>query len=95
MLLGAYLFILGMVLTGSMTRLWHFYLYFGILLAVPLTIYQVPLVAKFAVWFRTHMGVAMGLLQALQGLGTVVAIPLVSVLFTHFGLAWTFWGCGW
>ena len=94
MLLGAYLFLLGMVLTGSMTRLWHFYLYFGILLAVPLTIYQVPLVAGVAVWFRTHMGVAMGILQAVQGLGTVVAIPLVSVLFTHFGLAWAFWGPG-
>src|SRR4029453_5523107 len=30
MLLGAYLFILGMMLTGSMTRLWHFYLYLGL-----------------------------------------------------------------
>jgi MFS family permease len=58
MLLGAYLFIVGMVLTGSMTRLWHFYLYFGILLAIPLTIFQVPLVAGVSVWFRTHMGVA-------------------------------------
>jgi MFS family permease len=94
MLLGAYLFIVGMVLTGSMTRLWHFYLYFGILLSIPLTIYQVPLVAGVAVWFRTHMGVAMGILQAMQGLGTVVATPLVSLLFTHFGLAWTFWGPG-
>ena len=45
MVLGAYLFVVGMVLTGSMTRLWHFYLSFGILLAIPLTIYQVPLVA--------------------------------------------------
>src|SRR5215510_10512720 len=44
MLLGAYMFIAGMVLTGSMTRLWHFYLSFGLLLAVPLTIFQVPLV---------------------------------------------------
>jgi MFS family permease len=94
MLLGAYLFIVGMVLTGSMTRLWHFYLYFGILLAIPLTIFQVPLVAGVSVWFRTHMGVAMGILQAVQGLGTVVAIPLVSLLFAHFGLAWTFWGPG-
>jgi hypothetical protein len=94
MFLGAYMFIVGMVLTGSMTRLWHFYLSFGILLAIPLTIYQVPLVAGVAVWFRTHMGVAMGILQAMQGLGTVVAIPLVSVLFAHFGLAWTFWGPG-
>ena len=67
MLLGAYLFIAGMVLTGSMTHLWQFYLYFGILLAVPLTIYQVPLVAGVAVWFRTHIGVAMGILQAVQG----------------------------
>jgi MFS family permease len=94
MLLGAYLFVMGMVLTGSMTRLWHFYLSFGILLAVPLTIYQVPLVAGVAVWFRTNLGVAMGILQATQGLGTVVAIPLVSVLFAHVGLAWTFWGPG-
>ena len=94
LLLGAYLFTVGMVLTGSMTRLWHFYLSFGVLLAVPLTIYQVPLVAGVAVWFRTHLGVAMGILQAMQGLGTVLAIPLVSVLFAHYGLAWTFWGPG-
>jgi MFS family permease len=94
MLLGAFLFIIGMVLTGSMTRLWHFYLSFGILLAIPLTIYQVPLVAGVAAWFRTHLGVAMGILQAVQGLGTVVAIPLVSWLFAHVGLAWTFWGPG-
>jgi len=94
MLLGAGLFIAGMVLTGSMTRLWHFYLFFGILLAAPMTIYQVPLVAGVAVWFKTRIGVAMGILQACQGLGTVVAIPLVSVLFTRFGLAWTFWGPG-
>jgi MFS family permease len=94
MLLGAYLFVMGMVLTGSMTRLWHFYLSFGILLAIPLTIYQVPLVAGGTVWFRTNLGLAMGILQAMQGLGTVVAIPLVSVLFAHVGLAWTFWGPG-
>jgi MFS family permease len=94
MLLGAGVFIVGMVLAGSMTRLWQFYLSFGILLAVPLTICQVSLVAGVAVWFRTHMGMAMGIMQAMQGLGTVVAIPLVSVLFAHFGLAWTFWGPG-
>ena len=89
--LGAGLFIAGMLLTGSMTSLWHFYLYFGILLATSMTIFQVPLVTGVALWFRTHMGLAMGILQAVQGLGTVVAIPLVSVLFAHYGLAWTFW----
>jgi MFS family permease len=94
MLLGAGMFIVGMVLTGSMTHLWQFYLSFGVLLAVPLTICQVSLVAGVAVWFRTRMGVAMGIMQAAQGLGTVLAIPLVTVLLAHFGLAWTFWGPG-
>ena len=94
MFLGAGLFIAGMVLTGSMTRLWHFYLFYGVLLAIPMTIYQVPLVAGLAVWFKTNLGMAMGILQACQGLGTVLAVPLVSVLFTHFGLTWTFWGPG-
>src|SRR6202008_4710473 len=42
--LGAGLFIAGMLLTGSMTNLWHFYLYFGILLATSMTVFQVPLV---------------------------------------------------
>src|SRR5688500_3891418 len=51
MLLGAGVFIVGMALTGSMTRLWQFYLSFGILLAVPMTICQVSLVAGVAVWF--------------------------------------------
>src|SRR5499433_1328865 len=50
MFLGAYLFILSTVPTGSMTRLWQFYLYFGIILAIPLTVYQVPLVAGVSVW---------------------------------------------
>src|SRR5262245_28820854 len=94
MLLGGGLFIGGLVLTGSMTRLWHFYLFCGVLLRIPMTINQVPLVAGVAIWFRARLGVAMGILQALQGLGTVVAIPLVSVLFTHFGLRWTFWAPG-
>jgi MFS family permease len=92
--LGAGLFIAGMLLTGSMTSLWNFYVYFGVLLATSMTIFQVPLVTGVALWFRTHMGLAMGILQAVQGLGTVMAIPLVSVLFAHFGLAWTFWGPG-
>src|SRR5262249_51130207 len=94
MFLGAFLFILSMGLTGSMACFWFFCVDFALLLAVPLTIYHVSLVAGVAVWFKTRIGVAMGILQAMQGLGTVLAIPLVAMLFTHFGLAWAFWGPG-
>ena len=91
MVLGAFLFIAGMLLTGTMTHLWQFYLYFGILLGGSMTVFQVPLVSGVTVWFRTHLGLAMGSLQALQGLGTALLIPLVAFLFTQFGLQWTFW----
>ena len=91
MVLGAFLFIAGMLLTGTMTHLWQFYLYFGILLGGSMAVFQVPLVSGVTVWFRTHLGVAMGSLQALQSLGTAMLIPLIALLFAQFGLKWTFW----
>ena len=90
MVLGAFLFIAGMLLTGTMTHLWQFYLYFGILLGAALSVFQVPLVSGVTVWFRRYLGAAMGGLQGLQSLGTVALIPLIAFLFSQFGLKWTF-----
>ena len=91
MVLGALLFIAGMLLTGAMTQIWHFYLSFGILLGAAMAVFQVPLVSGVTVWFKTRLGVAMGTLQALQSAGTVLLIPLIAYLFAEFGLKWTFW----
>ncbi|MCH8281298.1 MAG: MFS transporter [Chloroflexi bacterium] len=90
MVLGAVIFLVGMMLTGTMTHLWQFYLYFGVILAASMAIFQVPLLAAVTLWFKTRLGVAMGTLQSLPGLGTGVAIVLVPLLFT-LGLNWTFW----
>ena len=91
MVLGAVLFIAGMLLTGAMTHLWQFYLSFGILLGASMAIFQVPLVSGVTVWFRTHLGLAMGSLQGIQVLGIVLLIPLMAFLFAQFGLKLTFW----
>ena len=88
---GTILFIAGMLLTGTMTHLWQFYLYFGVLLGVSMSVFQVPLVSGVTVWFRTKLGVAMGSLQGIQSLGTLALIPIIAVLFSQFGLKWTFW----
>ena len=88
---GGILFIIGMILTGTMTQLWQFYLYFGVLLAAGMAAFQVTLVSGVTLWFRKQLGLAMGLLQALQGLGTAAAILVVFILFNQFGLRWTFW----
>ena len=89
--IGAGLFVLGMVLTGYMTHLWQYYMYFGVLLGIAMTVFQVPLVSSVTTWFRTNLGAAVGGMQALQSLGTVLLVPIVALLFSEFGLSWTFW----
>lgn len=91
LVLGAALFALGMVLTGYMTEIWQFYLYFGFLLGVAMTVFQVPLVSSVTTWFKTNLGAAVGGMQAIQSLGTILLLPIVALLFSVAGLSWTFW----
>ena len=88
---GGVLFIFGMVMTGIMTQLWEFYLYFGLVLAAGMASFQVTLVSGVTLWFRKNLGLVMGILQGLQGLGTGLAILMVFLLFDRFGLQVTFW----
>lgn len=94
MFVGAILFIVGMLLTGTVTELWQFWLYFGVIMAASMAIFQILLVSGVTVWFKTNLGLAMGTLQGIQGIGTFIMILIVAVLFSQFGLKWTFWGPG-
>ena len=85
MRLGAVLFIVGMVLTGFMRELWQFYLFFGVILSAAMGIFQVPLTAAVTLWFRKHLGTGMGLLQSSQGIGPVVAVPVMLLIIQLFG----------
>jgi MFS family permease len=91
LVLGALLFIAGMWLTGTMTQLWQFYLFFGIMLGIATTVFQILLISGVTLWFRTYLGVAMGTLWAFQGFGTILLVPMMAVVFKLFGLQWTFW----
>ncbi len=84
MVIGASLFIIGMVLTATVNSLWEFYLYFGIVLSAAMGIFQVPLTAGVTQWFHRKLGVGMGLLQASQGLGPLVAVPLILLIIAIF-----------
>ena len=85
MRLGALLFIMGMVLTGFMRELWQFYLFFGVILSAAMGIFQVPLTASVTLWFRKHLGTGMGLLQSSQGIGPLVAVPIMIGIIEFFG----------
>ena len=85
MTIGAVLFIAGMVLTGFMTSLWQFYLFFGIILSASMGIFQVPLTASVTLWFKRHLGTGMGVLQSAQGIGPLVAVPIMLLVIAWFG----------
>ena len=88
---GGAMFMFGMIMTGIMTQLWEFYLYFGLVLAAGMASFQVTLVSGVTLWFRRNLGLVMGILQGLQGLGTGLAILMVYLLFDRYGLQVTFW----
>ena len=91
MTVGALLFILGMVLTSTVTHLWQFYLYFGLILSASMGIFQVPLTAAVTLWFKKSLGWGMGLLQSSQGLGPVIAVPIILIIVQVMGLRAAFW----
>ena len=88
---GAVLFALGMIMTGIMNSWWEYYLYFGLLLAAGMASFQVTLVSGVTLWFRKNLGLAMGILQGLQGLATAFLIGVVYLMFEQWGLQATFW----
>ena len=86
MVIGGVLFIVGMALTGTMNHLWQFYLYFGVIVSLAMAIFQVPLTVSVTLWFRRKLGVGMGILQSSQGLGPVIAVPIVLFILQGWGL---------
>ena len=85
MLLGALVFTVSMVLTSRMTEIWQFYVYYGVFLSFALAIFQVPLTAAVTMWFQRNLGLGMGILQASQGMGPLVLVPLVLLIISWFG----------
>ena len=91
LLSGGLLFIAGMMLTGVMSNLWQFYIFFGVVLGVATTIFTVLTVSGVTLWFRRHLGAAMGVVWSFQGAGTIALLFLIGAAFNQLGMKWIFW----
>src|SRR6185503_7862220 len=72
-------------LAGSLTALWQFYLFIGVLVGIGVSMNGiVPGSALLARWYRERLSTAMGVAYSAFGIGTVVFVPLVQYLLGEF-----------
>ena len=89
-LVGTGIFFAGMIMTAFVVDIWHFWFTYGLVLGVAQAIFLVPLIPAAMIWFRRHLGVAMGLIFASFGIGPALATPLVAYLLINVGWKMTF-----
>ena len=90
MIMGAAVFLLGMLLTAFVTQLWHFWITYGVVLGIAQAIFLVPLIPAAMIWFRRHLGLAMGLIMASWGVGPALATPLIALSIDKLGWEMSF-----
>ncbi|MBI2494006.1 MAG: MFS transporter [Candidatus Rokubacteria bacterium] len=82
---GGLLLGLGLVLASQATALWQFMLAYGGLVGLAVGAFYAPLTSTVSKAFRANRGLALGLLSAGGGLGTVALAPLGRWLITEYG----------
>ncbi|HCE75534.1 MAG TPA: hypothetical protein DEP04_02810 [Dehalococcoidia bacterium] len=87
MVVGTIIYLIGMLATAFVTTLWQFWFTYGVILGIAQAIFLVPLIPAAMIWFRRHLGMAMGLVMASWGLGPALATPLVAYMIESYG--WT------
>ena len=85
MLMGTVIFLIGMITTAYVTEWWHFWFTYGVILGIAQAIFLVPLIPAAMIWFRRHLGMAMGLIMASWGVGPALATPLIAFLVDRMG----------
>ena len=85
------LYLVSMFLVGTVSEVWQFFVYFGVMLAITQAFTFVPLQASIGGWFRHRLGLATGVLQGAGGIGAALLAPAVARLLEVVGWQYTFW----
>jgi MFS family permease len=83
-LLGGFLFGLGMMLSGLTRHIWHLYLTFGLLGGMGVGALYVPLSATATRWFTRNRGLAVAIVSGGNGTGILLMAPLARHLISTF-----------
>ncbi|MCJ7791318.1 MAG: MFS transporter [Dehalococcoidia bacterium] len=83
--IGGFFLGLGLILTSQISAAWQLYLFYGLMAGFGLSVAFAPLVATVSRWFVSKRGLAIGIVLAGIGMGTVVMSPLARYLVATYG----------
>jgi MFS family permease len=82
------------LLMSQVSNLWQFYLYFGLLTSIGMSITATPIMATVARWFIRRRGLMTGIVQAGLGIGGLIIAPLTGWLILNYGWRTAYWVLG-
>jgi MFS family permease len=92
--IGGFLMGLSLIITSRVEYVWEFYLSYGVLFGIGMGIAYVPLQSTVSRWFVAQRGLAMGIVAAGSGIGTLIFTPLSAYLIAlwHWRNSYTVFG---
>ncbi len=77
----------GYMLMSQISTVWHFYLFYGVIIAIGMSGGFVPMMSTLTRWFVNHKrrGLMLGIALAGGGFGTMIMPPLASWLISSYG----------
>ena len=91
---GIALTLLGVLVTGAATEMWHFWVGYGLFLGLAFTLIRIATTVAVNDWFQHRLGVAVGILQASFAAGPAAMILGFSVLLETVGWRGAIWTVG-
>jgi len=94
MYIGLLLFLIGMIWTALASSIIEFYISYGIIFGFAQSMFLVPVIPAVAVWFKTRLGLATGLIIGMWSLGPALVIQIMGIALDAVGWQTTFIASG-
>jgi MFS family permease len=86
MIVGLILATAGLALMSTATQVWHLYIFFGVLTGIGVALgHFLPVSTMVTFWFYRKRSLAIGILMAGVGVGTLVMSPIIARLISSLG----------
>jgi MFS family permease len=76
---------ISFLLMSQITSLWQFYVVYGIIASIGLSVTTAPIMSTVARWFLRRRGLMTGIVQTGLGVGGLVFVPITGWLILKYG----------